>query len=236
MLKDNSRKGYIQKFDVSFTGYPKNAGFNNGLSAPQPDFVKGLVTSQFEPFKVYKHISGAATQDDYRGSVALPHIAGEWKAKMKIVDAAKLQVGYAGAALVYSRNQALAHMGKSDPPGHAAVATFITDGVNINQYALYAKKSASGETEYHQYPINVEVLENSYELFKVGRRILRNAQEYAKEQSYQLRDELIEHWQQNQEQYRTLSVGEDASAYDEADAHQATSETAPHQRVRGDAY
>ncbi|CAK7270095.1 hypothetical protein SEPCBS57363_003930, partial [Sporothrix epigloea] len=30
LLKFHNNKGYIQKFDVPFTGYPKNVGFNNG--------------------------------------------------------------------------------------------------------------------------------------------------------------------------------------------------------------
>ncbi|CAK7272982.1 hypothetical protein SEPCBS57363_005422 [Sporothrix epigloea] len=236
LLKFHCDKGYIQKFDVSFTGYPKNVGFNYRLATLQPDFVEGLVTFQFEPFEVYKHISAAVIQENFNQSVALPHIVGEWKSKGKLSDAAVLQVGYAGAALVYSRNQALAHMGKSDPPGHAAVTTFITDGTLLKQYAHYAKKSASGETKYYQCLINTEILDNSYEQFKKGRQSCRNAQDYAKEQSYKLRDELIEHWQQNQERYRVHPAGQDASACDKADADQATRATTTHRRANDGVY
>lgn len=42
-------------------------------------------------------------------------------------------------------------MGKPDPPGHAEITTFTTDGTNINLYAHYATPSAEDEdtVEYH---------------------------------------------------------------------------------------
>ncbi len=42
LLKNYGDEGYNQVFSQSFTGFPKDVGFNNGLSAPQPDFAKGL--------------------------------------------------------------------------------------------------------------------------------------------------------------------------------------------------
>ncbi|KAK3336960.1 hypothetical protein B0T19DRAFT_437661 [Cercophora scortea] len=39
---DDDDEAYNQSFNRSFTGFPKGIGFNNGLSAPQPDFVEGL--------------------------------------------------------------------------------------------------------------------------------------------------------------------------------------------------
>lgn len=133
LLKNHGQKGYIRKFDVPFTGIPKDVGFNNGLSAPQPGFVEGLVTRQYRPLRLCKHISGAAIQEEWQKSAALPHISGKWKGRGRSVDVAELQAGYTGAALVYSRNQALAHMGKSDPPRHAEVTTFTTDGTHLTQ-------------------------------------------------------------------------------------------------------
>ncbi len=44
--------------------------------------------------------------------MTLPHIAGEWKGPDGSMKEATLQSGYDGAALVYARNQALAHQGK----------------------------------------------------------------------------------------------------------------------------
>jgi hypothetical protein len=77
-------------------------------------------------------------------SVTLPHIAGEWKGRGKDMAEAKMQSAYDGAALVYARNQALSYVGEPDPPGHAQVATFTTDGTTINFFAHYAEASEEG--------------------------------------------------------------------------------------------
>lgn len=119
-------------------------------------------------------------EDEFYQSVALSYIAGERAVNGQSMDVAKLQAGYTGAALVYSRNQALAHMRKADPPGHAAVTKFINDGTLLHHNAHCAKKSAHGVTRYHQYLIAGECPSGSYEKFKNGRRNLRNAQDMQK--------------------------------------------------------
>jgi hypothetical protein len=86
------------------------------------------------------------------------------------MDEAKVQSAYDGAALTYARNQALSYLGNPDPPGHAEVATFTTDGTNINFFAHYAAVSEDGVLEYHQYPVTSTNLTNSFEDFKRGRR------------------------------------------------------------------
>jgi len=77
LLKEYDDEGYKRAFNQQFTGFPKNVGFNNGLSAPQPDFVEGLEMEEFRPFPVNKHISGSVLYKDNTRSVTLPHIAGE---------------------------------------------------------------------------------------------------------------------------------------------------------------
>jgi len=123
------------------------------------------------------------------------------------MEEARLQSAHDGAALVYARNQALSYLGKPDPPGHAEVTTFTTDGTNLNMYAHYAALSEDGTLEYHQYPIKSTNLIDSYEGFKEGRRGLRNVQDYAKEQSYALRDQLREHWKQHRNGLRPIAEG-----------------------------
>lgn len=93
--------------------------FNNSLSAPKPGFVEGFKMQEYDPFPVNEHVSGAVLYRDNPHSVTLPHLAGEWKGRGKDTEEARLQSAYDGAAVVYARNQALPHLGKSDPPGHA---------------------------------------------------------------------------------------------------------------------
>ena len=195
LLKEYDDRGYNRAFNRSFTNAPPNAGYNDGLSAPQPDFIEGLEKQEFRPFQV-ANIPGAALYRDDPRSITLPHIAGEWKGPTGDIREARIQSAYDGAALVYSRNQALSYIGKSDPPGHAEITTFTTDGKNISFFAHYAAESEDGTLEYHQFPIKSTSLVNSYGEYKEGRRGLRNEQDHAKRQSQALRDQLKEHYKQ----------------------------------------
>lgn len=196
LLKKYSKECYKRVFNETFTGYPKDVGFNNGLSAPQPDFAEGLEMQAYYPFLVDEHVSGAFLYKDDPHSLILPHLAGEWKGRRGDMEETRVQSAYDGAALVYARNQALRFTGKSDPPRHAAVTTFTTDGSSLHIFAHYAATSDDGRLEYHQYPVKWISLVDSHQGLQDGRRGLRNIQDYAREQSYALRDQLVEHWKQ----------------------------------------
>ncbi|KAL2260075.1 hypothetical protein VTK26DRAFT_6039 [Humicola hyalothermophila] len=147
----------LRAFNQAFTAFPNDVGFNNGLPAPpEPDFVGGLEMRQFHPFPADELVSGAVLFRDDPFSVALPHVAGEWKGRGKDMDQAEMRSAYDGAALTFTQSQALAYLGNSaGPPGHAEVATFTTDnGTSIGFFAHYAAVPEDGGTlEYHQYPI-----------------------------------------------------------------------------------
>ncbi|OAL44653.1 hypothetical protein IQ07DRAFT_649260 [Pyrenochaeta sp. DS3sAY3a] len=100
--------------------------------------------------------------------------------------------------MVHTRRQAPADMGQSDPPGHAEVTTFTTDGTTLNMYAHYAIPSEEDEDtlKYHRYQYASTNIKDSYQGHKDGWRGLRNAQDHAKTQSYALRDQLKDHWKQ----------------------------------------
>jgi hypothetical protein len=116
-------KGYKRAFSQAFTGFPKDVGFNNGLSTPQPDFAEGLEMQEYLPFPVDEHVNGAVLYKDNPRPLTLPHLAGEWKGCGKDMNDARLQSAYDGTTLVYARNQALSLIEKPDPPGHAEVTT-----------------------------------------------------------------------------------------------------------------
>lgn len=208
MLKEYP-KGYGRVFNQAFTGSPKDVGFNNGLSAPWPNFIEGLEMEEYLPFPIHRHIGSAAIYQDDPYSLALPHVAGEWKARGKDMEEARLQSAYHGAALVYARNEALAYVGKADPPGYAEITTFITDGTDLNMYAHYAAPAEEDEDtlEYHQYLISSINIKDTYQGHKEGRRSLRNLQDHAKDQSYHLKDQLKEHWKQNRNKLPPVTQG-----------------------------
>lgn len=223
ILKEYDDEGYHQSFNRAFTAYPKDVGFNNGLSAPQPDFIEGLEMQEFRPFPVDEHVSGAVLYKDNPNSLTLPHLAGEWKGPDGHIAEATLQSAYDGAALVYARNQALAYLGKPDPPGHAEITTFTTDGTTVNSYAHYATPSEDGTLEYHQYHYASANVKDTHQGHKDGRRGLRNDQDHARDQSYALRDQLKEHWKQRRNGLHPIAEGPPLPTTDgileEPDAH-----------------
>ena len=196
LLKQHSDDGYRTAFNQPFTNFPEGVGFNNDLPAPQPDFAEGLAMQEYCPFPVDEHVDSAVLYKADPDSLTLPHLAGEWKGRGKNMEEAELQSRYDGAALVYSRNQALSYLGKSDPPGHAEITTFTTDGTLVNFYAHYAEQTEDGTLKYHQYQYASAHMKDSHQSHKDGRKGLRNQQDHAREQSYALRDQLKEHWKQ----------------------------------------
>lgn len=149
---------------------------------------------EFEPFPI-EDVGGAVLYEDNSLSTALPHIAGEYKGPGGSMEKVRLRRTYDGAALVYARNKALELIGEPDPLGHAKITTFATDGKTIDFFAHYAAWGDDGKLKYHQHPIKPCVLTNSPFQFKDGWRQLRNQQDHAREQSYALRDKLVNYWQ-----------------------------------------
>ncbi|KAM5362363.1 hypothetical protein ACJZ2D_012568 [Fusarium nematophilum] len=109
---------------------------------------------------------------------------------------ATAQAAYDGAALVFTRNQALSYLGKPRPLGHAEITTFATDGTNINFYAHYATLGEDGRIEYYQHQYASANITDTCQGYKDGRRRPRNAKDHAREQLYALRGELKERWKQ----------------------------------------
>jgi hypothetical protein len=207
LLKSYPREDYNRAFNQAFTAFPKDAGFNNGLPAPQPGFIEGPEMPAYCPFPIDEYIKGAVIYEDKPYLITLPHIDGEWKGGGQNMGKARLQSAYNGAALVYARNKALSYLDKSDPPGHAEGTTFTTDGTTLNLFAHYTAVSVDGRLEYHQYPVRSINLTDSRQALRDGRRGLRNEQDYARKQSYALRDQLKEHWQKHRDALRPVAEG-----------------------------
>ncbi|KAG6353680.1 hypothetical protein INS49_005389 [Diaporthe citri] len=180
--------GYRRKEDKMWIEFPKNVGFNNGLSAPKPDMIEGFSRDTFPP--TIEHIKASRLVKDEPRYVALPHVAVEYKAREKSLHKAKVQAGYDGAAMVYGRNEALKYIGKADPPRQPAVLTATTIGQEWNVYGHYAHPNDStGKEEYYQCRMAGGSMENLSE-YKQGRKVLRNMQDFAREQASDLRDSM----------------------------------------------
>jgi hypothetical protein len=196
LLQRYNEPGYHKSYNQAFNCFPKNVGFNNDLSAAQPDMVEGLDLTQFDPFPAREQLGGAATVYSGPEATTLPHLAGEWKGPGKDMILAQTQAAYDGACMVYGRNEARSFLESPDPAGHAFVSTFTTDGTTLNTFAHYSSET-QGQVKYHQYPESSSLLISSYKDFKKSRRRLRNLEDDAKETSERLRDELNEKWLAN---------------------------------------
>ncbi|TAQ87703.1 hypothetical protein B7494_g3983 [Chlorociboria aeruginascens] len=194
-------RGTASPTESAYEHYVDTVGIapNEATMVVKPDFVEGLRMQEFRPFPVHKHVNGAVLYNDNPRSLVLPHLAGEWEGPGKDMKKATLQSAYDGAALVYARNQALSLISKPDPPGHAEVTTFTTDGTNLTLYTHYAAPTEDETLEYHQYPIKSTNLIDSHQGLKDGRKGLRNEQDHAFRQSCALRDQLKEHWKQHRD-------------------------------------
>lgn len=193
-LLKRHQPGYTQVYNKAFDNFPKNVGFNDGLSAAQPDFTEGLTERAFGSFPVRNKLGGAAVPNSENPeATTLPHLAGEWKASTANFVSAQSQAAYDGACMVYGRNQARSFLESPDPTGHAYVQTFVTNGSVLHTFAHYSSES-EGQIQYHQYPTSSSLHAASFEDFKKSRRVLRNLQDDAKDASMSLRDELLEKW------------------------------------------
>jgi hypothetical protein len=185
--------GYRRGINLPFKDFPKGVGFNNELSPAQPDLFEGFAIQKFNAFPVSGQLA-AAIPYSTKNSITLPHFAGEWEGPGKDLDLAQIQAAYDGASIVYARNEARLFLGSPDPIGSAHVITFTSNGTSINTFANYSLERRDGQIEYHQYPMTSTFITANHEDFTEGRRQLRNLQDYAKETSEKLRDELNEKW------------------------------------------
>ncbi|KAK3364199.1 hypothetical protein B0T25DRAFT_442779, partial [Lasiosphaeria hispida] len=120
-------------------------------------------------------------------SLALCHLAAEFKRADGNLRLARYQAAYDGTVLVHARNRALDHaatLGYSsrEAVGRAAretsVLTCVTDGKMVELFAHYCE----GE-QYHQYPVATE---NLLTYPNRGRELIRHAQDFAQRKSFEL--------------------------------------------------
>lgn len=141
---------YGANIDKQWVAFPKNVGFNNGLSAPKPDLVEGYALRSF-PQSV-RQLGGSATLiHDSSTFVSHPHFAAEFKDFGKSLREGEVQAGYDGAHMVYSRDKALEFIGEKDPPRRASPLTVASDGHHWTAYSHYAHDNKDKEkTEHYQ--------------------------------------------------------------------------------------
>ncbi|KAJ4387606.1 hypothetical protein N0V93_008202 [Gnomoniopsis smithogilvyi] len=198
VFKDTNKDDRLQDIDYranvdkQWVAFPKDVGFNNNLSAPKPDLVEGYAQRSFPPF--INELGGSATLvHDSETYVALPHFAAEFKDYGKSMREAEVQTGYDGAHMVYARNKALEYIGERDPPQRASPITVASDGHNWTVYSHHAHPNdQTGKLEYYQNEV-ASGRTVRYNDFKQSYKVLRNAQDWGRKESHDLRERLQRH-------------------------------------------
>ncbi len=208
-IKKYKIEGYRSAYNQQFIEYPSKVGFNNGLSTPKPDLIQGISLQAFEPYPVKDQLDGSAVPTSSLFPITLAHIAGEFKRPGGDLIQAQGQAAYDGASLVYGRSMARESMGRADPPGSAHVGSFISDGIHITTFVHYAAKNPLGKVVYHQWPVTDTNIQLSHQSFKTGRRQLRNLQDWARENSYLLKEDLLDQYKLSQAQSNEQSIPEE---------------------------
>ncbi|KAL6878853.1 hypothetical protein J3F83DRAFT_259693 [Trichoderma novae-zelandiae] len=185
---------YIRTFHQCFEDFPEYAPFSRGIEKPCPGFAQGFKLDAY-PCVDIECLSASVCFTRGHTSLVHPHLAGDFTCgDVKALEAASARHG---AAMVYMRSIALAHMQKEVLPDVAEVMTFTTNGVFINFYAHYESTSSQGKVLYHQYPVLTANLRGSYHEFMQGVAMLRNCQDHALFMATHLRDALEKYHIQN---------------------------------------
>ncbi|KAJ8070829.1 hypothetical protein OCU04_001190 [Sclerotinia nivalis] len=167
-------------------------GFNNGLSPAQPDLLEGYDLTKFRPHPIQEKLKFAILTPGMNATI-LAHFAGEWKGPGKDLRHAEIQAAYDGAIMVCGRKEALSSLDRSDLDNCAYVATFTSDGTILSIYSHHSTSDGT-ITEYHQTSIKNIMLTGSYDEYKRGLRMIRNVQDFAKDNAFILKDDLVSSW------------------------------------------
>lgn len=198
---------YPRMVNQALSGFPRDAGFNKGLSPAQPDIIEGLSYEKYSPFPVMEVLDAAVPFEApfLNISVTLPQLCGEFKGRNGDLELARYQAAYDGAYMVYGRNEARTYLKTPDPFRHAYVQTFTFNGDKLETFAHYASVSRK-KFNYHQISTSISYLTRSYEEFELGHRRLRNMQDLSKRYSMKLRDELVAKWNADAPEEDDLNV------------------------------
>ncbi|KAH8201531.1 hypothetical protein TruAng_004302 [Truncatella angustata] len=186
--------GFKWQSDRPFSELPPDLNFNKSLPKPQPDLVEGLETQNFKPFRVRKKFGGEAVFFSDSSSIALPHLVGELKSGKGSEYEATRQAAYDGAALVNGYEKALDHLAAYEgkrpwKKTRAVITSFCLLPTSLSIYSHHSSINDEGEEEYHQTLLAAQNMA-TFEGWKQGRMLLRNAQQYSQERTLELRDRL----------------------------------------------
>ncbi|KAF7868497.1 hypothetical protein EAF04_005028 [Stromatinia cepivora] len=190
--KGVSEHGYRKSFNEALSHIPSNMGSNNGLSPAQPDLLEGYDLTKFRPYPIQEELRFAILKPGMNATT-LAHFAGEWKGPGRDLRQAEIQAAYDGAIMVCGRKEALSSLGRSDPDNCAYVATFTSDGTILSMDSHHSTFDGK-TTEYHQTLIKKIMLTGSYDEYKRGLRMMRNVQDFTKNNASSLKDDLVSSW------------------------------------------
>ncbi|KAF5874823.1 uncharacterized protein Bfra_003272 [Botrytis fragariae] len=195
----NENGNYGQIVQEEFTIFGKRAT-EVDLKSPMPHLVEGFRDGRVYLEQLYESFDGAADmiRDERTRSSAFCHFAGEYAPSGTSFGCEAVRLRYIGAFLVAERRLAFHYLKKFSSSGeyyrcdkkdYASVITFIMSESRITLFAHFGRTGSNMEyndgkyLEFHMSELLCLSPATSYETFREAWAILRNAQEYSKDQA-----------------------------------------------------
>lgn len=172
---------YRKVINHAFTETSTERGYNNNLSSPQPDVAFGYRWDEFTPAVIDTWPPGLVPSNDPH-TIALPHFFAEYNSPGTDYVLAEAKAAYDGAYGVFVRREAQRLIGVRDPPRHAHVFSFASDGNLHRIFAHYRE----GE-RYYQHAIFAEFMSESATGYEKSYKRTRNLQDLAFQNATELK-------------------------------------------------
>jgi hypothetical protein len=189
--------GYNQNTNFAWTEVENVVTAN--VSDPKPDIFESFQHSQYPPEAV-EALGPALAPTTY--GVAMPRLCIELKGPGGMMPCATKQAAYDGAVMVDAAWEAHQYMAKPADNfiGKTQALTGAVNNTNLHIYANHAISPRADATkpypeklQYHQFAVKELIPKASLEDYNKARKIVRNAQDWAREKATRNKDDLHAH-------------------------------------------
>lgn len=182
-------KGYLCDANLEWTEV--DALVTNRIGNAKPDITESYRLRKY-PQQSIDDLGAALAPTSH--TMAMPTFAVEAKSIEKGIMEAELQCAYDGAIMVDAARRAHESLGNELGPfwKTTQALTLAYNGNDMTILANHAVKITSA-IQHHSYPLYSDTPRHSFEHFKSARKHVRNAQDWSRERSTRMLEELRNH-------------------------------------------
>ena len=182
-------KGYL--CDANFEWTEVDAPVTDRIGNAKPDITESYRLRKY-PQQSIDDLGAALAPTSH--TMAMPTFAVEAKSIEKGIMNAELQCAYDGAIMVDAARRTHESLG-NELDSFWETTQALTVAYNGNDMTILANHSVetTGTIQHHSYPLYSETPRHSFEHFKTARKHIRNAQDWSRERSTKMLEELCNH-------------------------------------------